>query len=174
MLPRFSRHLISRPRRTHIQDVADAYPVRMSCASLPDAVGMLGVEVVDTRIRTVDPGTPRAKAGRSHEARYTSPARTGPDSSQLLMQARRSVGAATRFEDGRDPMRQSLVLLAPCALRPSPPRVIPSAADTQEGTRSRYREAPALRLDEGEDIRLLSEQNRMAFFRSSCSSWSRA
>ena len=28
--------------------------------------------------------------------------------------------------------------------------------------------------DEGEDVRLSTEQNRMAFFRRSCSSWSKA
>ena len=73
------------PADRQVGDVGDPYPVKMTCAALPDTVGMLGVEVVDTRVRPVDPGAPRSKAGRSHEARYAPPARVGPASSQRLM-----------------------------------------------------------------------------------------
>jgi len=73
------------PGDRQVGDVGDPYPVRMPRTALPDTVWMLGVEVVDTRVRTVDSGAPRSKAGRSHQARYAPPARVGPASSQRLM-----------------------------------------------------------------------------------------
>src|SRR5262245_45387237 len=54
------------PADGQIGDVGDPYAVMPPRASLPDTVGMLGVEVVDAGIRSVDPRRPRAQARRSH------------------------------------------------------------------------------------------------------------
>ena len=90
------------------------------------------------------------------------------------MDSRTAVGASTPLENVPNDVGERAVLFPSCALLAVAPGVVPSARHTEERTKAGYRERVALAFDEREDVGLRSEQNRMAFFRSACSSWSTA
>jgi hypothetical protein len=90
------------------------------------------------------------------------------------MDARCSIAAAARREHGTDPLQQSRIVAGMAARPPALPGVKAGARHSVASAQGRYPAAIPLRRDEREDGALRAEQNRMAFFRSSCSSLSNA
>lgn len=91
---------------------------------------------------------------------------------QQGMDPRTAIGAMARVEQTANLALQSAILArVPARLAP-PPSVIAAPSDPQLFAEPPDREPVPLLIDEREDIALRSEQNRIAFFRSSCSSLS--
>jgi hypothetical protein len=106
---------------------------------------------------------PRAQAGLAHEPRHAASADAETSGDERAMDARAAIRPAAMGEDLADRHEQSAVLSTPRALGASPPRVVAGARDTVEPTEPGGRELVPLCVDEGEDLRLRAEQNRMAF-----------
>src|SRR5262245_38077481 len=90
------------------------------------------------------------------------------------MHARAAIRASAVLEDALDRLEQLTVLLPVLAFPSRAPSIVPGARHSQEPAQTLHRKRLPLPVDECEDLSLRSEQNRMAFFRSSCSSKSRA
>lgn len=86
------------------------------------------------------------------------------------MNPRTPVPAAMGGEQSGDLPTEFPVLLRASTHRPAAPGVEPGARDPVELAEARHREPAALGLNEGKGVGLRAEQNRMAFFRSACSS----
>src|SRR5215470_19425848 len=87
---------------------------------------------------------------------------------------RTAIGATAALEDCLDLVEEYAVLLAPGTLAAAAPSVVARPRDAVQRAHSRQAEPCALAVDELEDLRLRAEENRMAFFKSSCSSLSSA
>src|SRR5215467_905883 len=90
------------------------------------------------------------------------------------MDARAPVRAAAAGEGGLDLLEQGSILALARARAPLAPRVVARASHGVERAQALHGEPLALRVEEREDLRLRAEENRMAFFKSSCSSCSSA
>src|SRR6202162_1698101 len=90
------------------------------------------------------------------------------------MKPRTPVGPVACLEDSLDLPRQSLVLPASTARLATQPCVVPRPGYSMAPAERLYAKSVPFRLDKGEDRCLCAEQNRMAFFRISCSSRSNA
>src|SRR4030095_11208425 len=77
-------------------------------------------------------------------------------------------------EERRHLDEQPLILSAPRTLAATPPCVVARARHAVERAHSRDGERVSLGVDELEDLRLRAEENRMAFFKSSCSAFKMA
>src|SRR5207245_9742362 len=87
---------------------------------------------------------------------------------------RTSARPGARLEDRPDPTRKTLAQSDPITPLAVPPRVVSRPRYPVPPTQAGYAKSVLLRIDEDEDGCLRAEQNRMAFFRSSCSSLSNA
>lgn len=105
----------------------------------------------------------------AHEARHAMAAYQHPPLAQLLHDARRAIHAAPLLMCLVDQLRQLLVANAALADRADPPSVKARTGDSHELAHHRERERLTVCFDEGEDEAFVSEANRMAFFRMSCS-----
>jgi hypothetical protein len=85
-----------------------------------------------------------------------------------------AIRAAAALEDGLDPFQPPAVLVPPSTQAAAAPGVVPRRRHAVQGAHTAHGELLALRVDESEDLCLLSEQNQMAFFKSSCSAFSTA
>src|SRR6185503_20055834 len=90
------------------------------------------------------------------------------------MHSRATVGLPTPRVRRADPLHQPLVLCGSSARGARPPRVKPTRAHPVQPTHHSDRERFAVGFDELEDLALRSEVNSMAFFKISCSSFSRS
>lgn len=85
---------------------------------------------------------------------------------------RTAVGAVAGLETLPDQAQQPSIVACVAARLAPTPRVVAAARDPQLFAEPPDGEPVPLLIDEREDIALRSEQNRIAFFRSSCSSCS--
>jgi hypothetical protein len=83
-----------------------------------------------------------------------------------------SVRATAAHEDGLDLREQCRVLACPRAGAAMAPRVVARPGHVVERTEATQGEVLPLAVDEREDLRFRSEEKRMAFFKSACSSLS--
>src|SRR6266705_1609401 len=90
------------------------------------------------------------------------------------MDPRTPVGLLARLEDPLDPCPQTPVLSSSTALPAIDPRVVSRPRHPVAPAQRLYAKPVPFRLDERENGCLCAEQNRMAFFRISCSSRSNA
>src|SRR5262245_293847 len=90
------------------------------------------------------------------------------------MHARAAIRLAALAVYGADRLHQPLVFFAAPALRPLAPGVKAARAHSVQRAHHSDRERFPVRVDELEDFALRAEVNAMAFFRISCSSFSRS
>jgi hypothetical protein len=89
---------------------------------------------------------------------------------QQSIEPRAAVAFLVREKEALDLREQLPVLLRVGALAAATPGIKPSSRDLVAPTQRGYAEVRTLRFDEGEGLAFRAEQNRMAFFRRSCSS----
>src|SRR5262249_26700383 len=137
--------------------------------------------VGDTREEAVQPrNAPVQLQGAGSEPRLAqepsnaSSAHPHASSGEGAMDARAPVRAAAAGGDGLDLLEQGSILALARARAPLAPRVVARAGHGVERAQALHGEPLALRVEEREDLRLRAEENRMAFFKSSCSSCSSA
>lgn len=161
-------------RAPEIRDVADPDLIGCSGGDAQNSVWNGGEEVVCAWGAAIEARRPGQKPCAAHEARDSLAAHVEACTTQGSVNARAAVGPRAGGEDLPDASEQGVVI--PCVMAG------PAAA---EGVEARARDAVAtaevgyaepvlLREDEGERLGLRAEQNRMAFFSSSCSSRSSA
>ena len=141
---------------------------------LPEQIRVAREDASQPSLRPIDPCTARAQTSSPHEAFDAPSTDRPPQDQESPVDSRTAVGASTPLENVPNDVGERPVLFPSCALLAVTPGVVPSARDTEERTKAGYRERAALAFDEREDVGLRSEQNRIAFFRSACSSWSTA
>ncbi len=88
------------------------------------------------------------------------------------MDAGAPVATRMRVKELRDLLEQPPVLFRVGTHGAGSPGIVAGAADAVATAEIRHPMGPALRVDEREAIGFRAEQNRIAFFRSACSSWS--
>ena len=131
-------------------------------------------EIVRPRVRVVDLHRSGLQPRLSHEPRHPFTPHPDPCSSQRLMNTRRPIAALAGRVHLLNPPQQVSVLFRVHARPSALPAVIARAAYPVALAHRLYRVLTTRSVDEREDRRLAWEQNRMAFFRSSCSSLSKA
>ena len=114
----------------------------------------------------------RLDAMRAHEARYTMLADALAALTQRLVHARASVGTAALGVNGSDLHRKGFVLALTLATLARAPGIKARSRHSVDTAHERQVVLVPVYFDEGEDLRFRSEANRMAFFKSSCSSLS--
>src|SRR3989441_9617042 len=131
---------------------------------------MLAVEAMQPRIGAVDLHDPRAQARPAHEPLDPAAADSAPLRLQRALDARTAVGAAVLLEESLNPSLQLPVLRRADTLGALPPGVVAGPRDAVHRTEPRHRVGAPVRVDEREDVSFRVAQNRMAFFRRTCSS----
>lgn len=71
-----------------------------------------------------------------------------------------------------NPCNQACILLRACTERSCAPGVLAAGTDPEQTTQPPHRVVPLLGFDEGEALALRSEENAIAFFKRSCSTFS--
>src|SRR5215510_2816072 len=160
-----------------IRDVADPHPIDARDPRLPHAIGMLREARANARFGAVAAYRLRAESCGAHEAcdaaTTTAPARVH----QLAIQPRAAVAFVMERKEPMNLGAQAPVLERVRAVVAVSPRVEPRARDAIAATERRDVKAFVLGdevVDEGEDLGFRALQNRMAFFKRSCSSLSSA
>ncbi len=124
-------------------------------------IGLLLVKPVHAAAATVTPHGFAPKARRAHEA-CDAPA---TDDHALLgervVHARRAVAPVVRRKHPPNLREKLPVLLRVDTLRAGPPGVVSAWGDAEEPTAADQTHERPLRVEEGEDVRLRTEQNRM-------------
>lgn len=160
-----------------IRDVADPKLIAARDVRRPDPIRMLRKACPNSSFRAIATHRFRACAGRAHQAGDATATARPPSLDQLFIQARTAVPClvsreATQNLDGQSPVLARVRTLAAAA-----PRVEPRARDVVAAAEWGDFEAFVLRdevVDEGEDLAFRALQNRMAFFKRSCSALSSA
>ena len=164
------------PRTIHLQirDVADPDLIRRGRRGRPETIRMARVEVMNARLGAVPANGLRPESSHPHEMGNPSSTDGPAGGHHNLIEARASVSFLVQPEEASDLDREDAVLLRMRTLGTPAPGIKAPRRDEIAPTQRRYAETRALRVDEGERVGLRAEQNRMAFFRSSCSSSRRA
>src|SRR5213593_2665767 len=159
------------PSRADLQvgDIADPNLIRLlgQDRQLPirnTEEGMIG------RVRAIETRGPSLKASFSHQPRHPILTDRVSQLPQRSGDPRAAIGLAARYMNPLNGHHQSAALLCPITRRPPVPGVVPGSAYLVHPAHHGNSVSSPVCLDEGEDFRFCSEANRMAFFRSSCSS----
>jgi hypothetical protein len=139
---------------------------------------MLRVPTVEAGLGAIALRGLRAEPARLHKPRDPTPTHPPPGVAQRALKPWTAVPLLVRGEERRDLGREVPVLFRVRALAAAPPGVKPGGAHPVAATERAHAEARADRRalrgdergDEREDLAFRAEQNRMAFFRRSCSS----
>ena len=116
----------------------------------------------------------RAEPRRAHEPCDAAPTHAPPRVAQDAVNAWAAVPLLVGREARGDLAREDPVLLRVGALTAPAPGVEPGRTHAVAAAERTHADVRALRRDEREGVALRAEQNRMAFFKRSCSSLSRA
>jgi len=135
---------------------------------------MLREKAMQARIGPVQARRARPQSALPHEAFHAPSTQAIPLSLQGPMNPWTSISATALLEQSTNLFQPDPVLCPACTLAALLPRVVPRSRDTIERTQPFHWERSSLAPNEGEDVRFRAEQNRMAFFRSSCSCCSNA
>lgn len=160
-----------------IRDIADPHLIRPGDLGLPEAIGVLRKARPNPRLGAIAADGFRASARGAHQAGDAAPTHGPAGVHQLAMEARTAVPLVMHRKASNDLRGQGSVLGRVRAVLPTPPRVEPAGRDVIAATERSDFVAFVLRdegVDEGEPVTLRAAQNRMAFFRRSCSSLSSA
>ena len=154
-----------------VGDTADPHPIRSIGQDHELAVRDAGEERAHARAVAV--GDFRAQVVFAHQERHPLSADAFAQRTQSTVNARAAVMAPMRRVDLANPVEQLRVALGPRTGWASAPGIEAAARHAIEPAQHRDPVRFPHRFDELEDFALRSEANRMAFFRTSCSSWSR-
>ena len=138
------------------------------------AVGDAREEAVQAGEAAIDLPRPGPQARGTHEASNAPDAHPHAGGGEGMVDAGAAVRVTAAREDGLDLLEEGAVLALARAGPAASPRVVAGPGDSVEGAEPSHGEPLTLRLDEREDLRFRAEENRMAFFKSSCSSFSSA
>src|SRR5688572_2843292 len=163
------RQVTPLPGHREIGDIADPNLIHSGDSRSPQVIRMLREKAMQARIGPVQPSRARPQSALPHEAFYAPSTQAMPLSLQGPMNPRASISPTALLEQSTNLFQPDPVLCPACTLAALLPRVIPSSRNVIERTQPFHWERSSLALDEGEDVRFRAEQNRMAFFRSSCS-----
>ena len=131
---------------------------------------MSGIQVMDVHLGAIALHGLRPQSRATHELRNAAPADVPPQRLEGMMDPRTSVAGVMEREQPHDLLREESVLFRVRTFLASEPGVEAAGRHEIAPTQRRYTESRALRVDEGERVAFRAEQNRMAFFRRSCSS----
>ncbi len=137
------------------------HAIRMP-TELPVRSGLAAIHVHDARAPALD----------THEP--FDPSATDPvtSCSQCSLEPRAPIRAATPLEHRPHRLEEDPVLFLALTCGPLTPRIVAGPRHAIQRTEARHCDRPPLRVDVRERLGLLTEQNRMAFFRRACSSCS--
>src|SRR5262245_38484073 len=159
---------------SQIGDVADPHLIRPRRQAIELAVGDARKEPVKPRDAAIELQRAGPEAGLAQEPADAAPAHPHARGGERAVDPRSSVRATAAEEDGLHLLEHHRVLASSRARAAAAPRVVARPGDVVERTEALHGELLALGVDEREDLRLCAEENRMAFFKSSCSSCSSA
>lgn len=160
-----------------VRDVADPELILPSHVFAPDPIRMLTEARANAGFGPIAPDGFRSQPRRAHQASHTPTAARHAGRHQLIVDPRTAVTLAMASEPANNLGDQRSVLdVVRAGLAPTP-RVEPRAGDVVAATERSDGEAFVVRdemVDEGEPFAFRALQNRMAFFRRSCSSFNSA
>jgi len=160
------------PRVAHfeIRDIADPHLIRRRDRGRPEPIGMAGVLVMDIPLGSISTDRLCPQARGPHEPGDTPAADHPSGGDERVPQPRAAVPCVMDGKEPRDGLQEHAVLRR-IGIRIAPtPGVIPAAGHAIPPAKGRDAEPRPRRIDDGERVAFRAEQNRMAFFRSSCSS----
>lgn len=164
-------------REAEIGDVADPEAIHAIDVRLPHPIGMLRKARADARFGAVAAYGFRAETRLAHQPRDAASTDRPAGTSQLPIDPRTAIALLVLPKQSNDCRGQGSVPECVRADVAAAPRVEPRARDAIPAAERSDLEAFVLgneMLDEREDFALCALQNRMAFFRRSCSSLSAA
>src|SRR6266498_3323332 len=167
--PTIRREIAPCPADLQIGDVPHPDLIRTRGQAIELAVGDAREEGVQPRNGPIQLRGSGAQARLAHKPRDPPPADPRAGGAESLVDPGAAIRPPALHKDGLDRTQQRLVLPAARAGASAPPGVVASPRDTVESAHPVHAKAGALGIDKREDLRLRSEQNRMAFFKSSCS-----
>ena len=133
-----------------------------------------GQEPGQARALAVDSRRTGANPVFAHQSLDPTPARGFPALAQERVDARTPIGLATVRMRGADLVHEAGVFHGTRARRPRGPGVVARGTDAQHPAHPPHRVRFLVVPDEGEDVAFRAEVNAMAFFKRSCSSFSRS
>ena len=136
------------------------------------AVGDAREEAVKPRNAPIQLQSAGPEASLAQEPADASSAHPHTGGGERAVDARASVRATAARKDRSDLLEHRRILAVARARAPLAPRVVARAGHGVERAQALHGEPLALSVDEREDLRLRAEENRMAFFKSACSSFS--
>lgn len=131
---------------------------------------MLGIAPIEPRFRAIALDRPRAQPGLAHEPCDPPPTDAPACAREEPVEPRTSISVLVLREEHRDLRGEAPVLFRMRARAATPPGIEPRRAHAVALAQRRHADVRALRRDEREGLAFRAEQNRMAFFRRSCSS----
>src|SRR5262245_5761389 len=162
------------PRAADLQVRDVAHPDLIGARGHPIelTVGNAGEEPVQARDAPVELHRAGPQPGLPHESGDAPTADPDGGAGECVEHPGAAIGTAAALEDRLDLVEQHQVLLAPGTLAAAAPRVVARPRDAVQHAQSLQTEPCALAVEEFEDFRLRAEENRMAFFKRSCSALS--
>lgn len=160
-----------------IRDVTDPHPIDARHPRRPDAIGMLRKTCANARFGAIAAHRLRSEPGGAHEARDAATTTVPPCVHQLAVHPRAAIAFVMERKEPTDLGAQASVLERVRAVVAVAPRVEPRTRDVVPTTERCDCEPRVLGdevVDEGEDLAFRALQNRIAFFKRSCSSLSSA
>lgn len=160
-----------------VGDVAHPDAIDPGDARLPDTIGMLGKARANAGLRAIAADGFGAESRFTEEARHAAAATAPARRDELLVETRTAIAIVVAREAPHDLRGQRPVLARVRTERAPAPRVESGARDVVAAAEWSDAEAFVLRdevRDEGEAVAFRALQNRMAFFKRSCSSFSSA
>ena len=152
-----------------IRDVADPDLIRARHRCTPEPIRVPLIESVDRHFRAIPEYGRRPQAGLTHETGDPTPAHAPAGALQQLMQAWTSVAPVVQGKQAHDLVAEGPVLLCMRARPATTPGIEARPRHAKGAAQGRHAVLRPMRRDEGEDVAFRAEQNRMAFFRRSCS-----
>jgi hypothetical protein len=132
------------------------------------------IQLVNVCFRAIALHRLRPQSRAPHELRDASPPDGPAQRLQDTMEARTAVAGGMQGEPPHDLLGEEPVLYRMAALRATTLGIESARGHPVAPTQRRHAASRPRRVDEGERVALRAEQNRMAFFRRSCSSCSSA
>src|SRR5215471_3678028 len=166
------REVAPRTADLQVREIAHPDLIGSRGQSIELMVGNAGEEPVQARDAPVEVHRAGPQAGLAHEPGDASTADPDAGAGQRVEHPRTAIGAAAALEDRLDLVEQYPVLLAPGTLAAAAPRIVARPRDAIQRAHAFQAQPCSLAVDEFEDLRLRAEENRMAFFKSWCSTLS--
>ena len=173
----YDREIAPAVDEAEICDVAEPDLVASRDVCRPYAIRMLREARANAGLRAIAAHRLRAESGAAHEPSHAVSTHRPAGANQLPIDPRTAIALLVLREASNDLGGQRPVLKRVCTRFASAPRVEPRARDVIPAAERSDLEAFVLgneMVDEREDFACCGLQNRMAFFKRSCSSFSSA